>query len=157
MDESDLTRFAGTPTFLAPEILSDGTADLSNSSTATNLQTVDSVAGETRKPAITKAIDIWAFGVTLYAFLFGKLPFVADGEYAIYNKIKEDDFDVLEFMGLDKLPVGGRRQKKPRKGQETEGYLVVDLLQGLLEKNPSKRLTLQDVKVCPPATFVSRR
>ena len=154
MDESDLTRFAGTPTFLAPEILSDGSADLSNSSTATNLQTLETAAAEGRKQGITKAIDIWAFGVTLYAFLFGKLPFVAEGEYLIYNKIKEEDFDVLDIMGLDRLPVGGRFQKRPKRGPESEGYLAVDLLQGLLEKNPTKRLTLQDIKVFLFGEFV---
>lgn len=146
LDESDLTRFAGTPTFLAPEILADGT-DLSNSSTASNLQTVESQNTEYKRPPITKAIDIWAFGVTLYALLFGKLPFVADHEFGIYACIKTQDWDVPELMGQDRIPVGGRHQKKPKKGQETEGYLVVDLLQGLLEKDPSKRLTLQEVKV----------
>ena len=149
MDESDLTRFAGTPTFLAPEIISDGSGDMSAStSTASNLQTVDSTNVEVRKPVISKAIDIWAFGITLYALLFGKLPFVAESEYLIYNKIKEEDWDVPETMGQDKFPVGGRDQKKQKKGQETEGYLVIDLLRGILEKDPSKRLTLQDVKVC---------
>lgn len=148
MDESDLTRFAGTPTFLAPEIISDGSADMSASgSTTSNLQTTESTATEVRRSPISKAIDIWAFGVTLYAFLFGKLPFVAESEYQIYNKIKEEDWDVPETMGQDEIPVGGRHQKRPKKGLETDGYLVIDLLQGLLEKDPSKRLTLQDVKV----------
>lgn len=153
MDESDLVKFAGTPTFLAPEIVYDGSVDLSQSgSNSSNLQTGESHTSESRRPVINKAIDIWAFGVTLYAFLFGKLPFVADGEYAIYQKIREEDWDVPETMGLDKLPTGGRHQKKPKKGQETEGCLVVDLLQGVLEKDPAKRLTLQEVKVCLPLT-----
>ncbi|EKM58652.1 uncharacterized protein PHACADRAFT_88772, partial [Phanerochaete carnosa HHB-10118-sp] len=147
LDESDLTRFAGTPTFLAPEIISDGSADMSASaSTSGNLE---STSVEVRRPVISKAIDIWAFGVTLYALLFGKLPFLSEGEYQIYNKIKEEDWDVPETMGQDMIPVGGRRQHKPKKSQETEGYLVVDLLQGILEKDPAKRLDLQDIKRHP--------
>jgi SNF1-activating kinase 1 len=147
MDESDLNKFAGTPNFLAPEIVSDAVVDLSHSGTTSSLHTAESVRPEVRKVPITKAIDIWAFGVTLYAFLFGKLPFVADGEFAIYQKIREEDWNVPETMGLDKIPTGGRHQKRPKSGQETEGFLLVDLMKGVLEKDPLKRLTLQEVKV----------
>ena len=151
-DESDLVKFAGTPTFLAPEIVYDGSVDLSHTSSASNLQTAESAASDTRRPPITKAIDIWAFGITLYGLLFGKLPFVADegstnGEFSIYQKIREDDWDVPETMGQDQVPTGGRYQERPEEGTETDGYWLIDLMQGLLEKDPTKRLTLQEIKV----------
>lgn len=159
MNESDLFKFAGTPMFLAPEILYDSGAEVSQtSSTSSNLHalgtsTAGGAATPRKKPDITKAIDVWAFGVTLYALLFGRLPFSGDQVYGIYKKIKEEDWDVREVMGLDKLPVGGRRQAKPKKGEETEGYLVVDLLQKFLEKDPKKRITLEGVKVCRSYLF----
>lgn len=163
MDESDLSKFAGTPMFLAPEIISDtyseSTAgDLDQLATATTTGT--STTMTKKKQPITKAIDIWAFGVTLYALLFGKLPFKADGEYQIYSVIRTEDWDVPETMGWDHLPVGGRHQVTPLPGQETEGYLVVALLEKLLEKEVRKRITLDDVRVsgimafcCIPCLF----
>ncbi|KAI0649052.1 kinase-like domain-containing protein [Trametes meyenii] len=138
MDESDLSKTAGTPMFLAPEIVCD--VSIEASSSALNLHTP-------RKPPITKAIDIWAFGVTLYGLLFGTLPFNAKTEYEIYKVIRSQDWDVLDVMGLDKIPTGGRHQKRPKwVGEETEGYLVVDLLERLLEKDARKRITLEQVK-----------
>ncbi|KAI0342593.1 kinase-like protein [Trametopsis cervina] len=157
MNEADLFKFAGTPTFLAPEILYDSSVEASNSSsTASNLHTLAaSTPGSTgatvsrNRPGITKAIDIWALGVTLYALLFGRLPFAAEGEWTIYSKIKDDDWDVRETMGQDKVPVGGRHQPVPRKGEETDGYLAVELLKGFLEKDPNRRITLDGVKHHP--------
>ncbi|THH29612.1 hypothetical protein EUX98_g4585 [Antrodiella citrinella] len=152
MDDSDLSKFAGTPMFLAPEIICDtyteSTADdLDQLATATTAGT--SATMTKKKQPITKAIDIWAFGVTLYALLFGKLPFKAEGEYQIYSIIRTEDWDVPETMGCDRIPVGGRHQEAPPPGQETEGYLVVALLEKLLEKEVTKRITLDEVKRHP--------
>ncbi|KAI0925686.1 hypothetical protein AcW1_008060 [Taiwanofungus camphoratus] len=141
MDDSDLSKTAGTPMFLAPEIVSDTTADASSS--ALQLST------PRRRPAITKAIDVWAFGVTLYGLLFGCLPFDAQSEYEIYKVVRRQDWDVPATMGMDRLPVGGRYQRLQPKGEETEGYLVIKLLQLLLEKDVKKRITLDQVKRHP--------
>ncbi|KAI0663889.1 kinase-like domain-containing protein [Cubamyces menziesii] len=142
MDESDLSKTAGTPMFLAPEIVCDATVDASSS--ALNLHSTR------KKPPITKAIDIWAFGVTLYGLLFGILPFNAKNEFEIYRVIRSQDWDVPETMGLDQLPTGGRHQGKPKRGvEESEGCLVVDLLGRLLEKDARKRITLEEVKRHP--------
>ncbi|KAH9902724.1 kinase-like domain-containing protein [Cubamyces lactineus] len=142
MDESDLSKTAGTPMFLAPEIVCDATVEASSS--ALNLQ------NPRRKPPITKAIDIWAFGVTLYGLLFGILPFNAKNEFEIYRVIRSQDWDVPETMGLDQLPTGGRHQGRPKRGvEESEGCLVVDLLGRLLEKDARKRITLEEVKRHP--------
>ncbi|KAI0090984.1 kinase-like domain-containing protein, partial [Irpex rosettiformis] len=157
MNEADLYKFAGTPMFLAPEILYDSGADTStSSSTASNLYALGSEstgsAGATtprKKPTITKAVDIWALGVTLYALLFGQMPFAGDGEWAIYGKIKEDDWEVPETMGSDGLPVGGRFQSRPSESEDVEGYLVIKLLDSFLQKDPNKRITLDGVKHHP--------
>ncbi|CAL1717334.1 unnamed protein product [Somion occarium] len=174
-DDSGLTRFAGTPMFLAPEIVEgnigstgDGVngADGAESSSTLNQQPPATTSlpqlpspsesgtvtpAPPRKSNITKAIDVWAFGVTLYGLLFGKMPFMVEGgtEFQIYHAIRNLDWNVPETMGSDRIPVGGRRQRKPRKGEETEGYLVVDLLEKLLEKDANKRITLEGIKKHP--------
>ncbi|KIY53965.1 kinase-like protein [Fistulina hepatica ATCC 64428] len=55
--EKDLKRTIGTPKFIAPEVVC-------------NLP-----AAAAARPPITKAIDVWALGVTFYCLLFGKTPF----------------------------------------------------------------------------------
>lgn len=173
-DDSELSRFAGTPMFLAPEVVHDATGfpdENSRSSTTlnrsgSNLQLeghsfqpsthtpvpISASSSLTPSPlpkrAITKAIDVWAFGITLYALLFGNIPWTKENEFAIYQAIRNDDWEVPETMGCDKIPVGGRRQKPPRRPQDaTEGYLVIDLLEKLLEKDADKRITLDGVRV----------
>ncbi|KAF7793710.1 hypothetical protein EIP86_004826 [Pleurotus ostreatoroseus] len=153
MDESDLSKFAGTPMFLAPEILVDTFSDASTltTSTVTATENPDESGNSTprRRPTITKAIDVWALGVTIYCLLFGRLPFNGESEFAIYRSIKEDDWSIPETMGVDRIPTGGRYQAKQKRGRETEGYLLVSLLEGLLQKDPKNRLTLGETKKQP--------
>ncbi|KZT67426.1 kinase-like protein, partial [Daedalea quercina L-15889] len=151
MDDSELSKTAGTPMFLAPEIVSD-TSDPAASSSTVNVN--ETANGRTatfrrRRQPITKAIDVWAFGVTLYGLLFGHLPFFADREYEIYQVIRRQDWSVDPTMGVDQIETGGRYQRPQPKGQETEGHLVVQLLVGLLEKDARKRITLDQVKRHP--------
>ena len=148
MDESDLSKTAGTPMFLAPEIVADVPYGAESSSTVhlANLQPPNSLQPR-KKPPITKAIDVWAFGVTLYGLLFGSLPFQAKTEYEIYQVIRLQDWDVPETMGLDEIALSGRHPKLQRTPGNKEGELIVDLLERLLEKDARKRITLHDVKV----------
>ncbi|KAG8996271.1 hypothetical protein FRB90_012781 [Tulasnella sp. 427] len=129
-------------------------------------------------PPVTAAIDIWALGVTLYCLLFGKPPFNAPTEFMLYKIIPNEDFVVPERMGKDQKKTGGRwgardaRRRRARKGSvvggmlgrakdkeevvkereredELEGYEVVEILERLLEKDPTKRITLHDLKRMP--------
>lgn len=43
------------------------------------------------RPQITSAIDVWALGVTLYCLIFARCPFLADGEFELFNVIAKQD------------------------------------------------------------------
>ena len=141
MDDSALSKIAGTPAFYAPEVVSD---DQHNGFPADSLS---NTTQPTARRQITKAIDIWASGVTLYCLLFGRVPFDPRGrnEFALYQLICEDDWNVLETMGSDKVATHGRRPRKIHK--DTEGYTAVKLLERLMEKDPAERIGLDQVKV----------
>lgn len=110
--ERELAETAGTPAFFAPELCCAG--------------------GDTSiKPRISKAIDVWALGVTLYCFVFGQCPFIAATEFEL--------FDTIPLQPLT-FP------KKDQVGFEIDSELK-DLFLKLLTKNPDKRITLNQVKV----------
>ncbi|EIM91581.1 kinase-like protein [Stereum hirsutum FP-91666 SS1] len=141
-DDSELAKTAGTPSFLAPEVVWNGSS-VSESTTPSS----GAHLSPSPRPPITKAIDVWALGVTLYYLLFGEIPFRADSEWALYQVIATEDWTVPETMGLDRIPTGGRHPTPGPNGKLSEGGVVVSFLERLLEKNASKRITLDEVKV----------
>ncbi|KAI5119653.1 hypothetical protein M0805_009014 [Coniferiporia weirii] len=99
------------------------------------------------RPPITKAIDVWALGVTLYCLLFGRTPWGGVvSEFAMYQMVHTEDFAVDDVMGYDKMPTGGRIHSPD---DQDEGAVVVRLLERLLEKDCSKRIKLNQVKSLP--------
>ncbi|XP_065106231.1 calcium/calmodulin-dependent protein kinase kinase 1 isoform X2 [Paramisgurnus dabryanus] len=104
-----LSSTAGTPAFMAPETLSDN-----------------------RKSFSGKALDVWAMGVTLYCFVYGKCPFIDEYILALHNKIKSKSVDFPE------MPV------------VSEG--LKDLIVRMLDKNPDTRITIPEIKVDPWVT-----
>ncbi|KAG0737301.1 hypothetical protein G6F23_010430 [Rhizopus arrhizus] len=104
--DRELEETAGTPAFFAPELCC--------------------IREDNH---ITKAIDVWALGVTLYCLLYGQCPFNALTEYELFEIIPTAP---LEFPD----------------GFETSESLK-DLLLKLMEKDPEKRITLEQVKHHP--------
>lgn len=102
----ELAKTAGTPAFFAPELC---------------------WTGEGERPPITKAIDIWALGVTLFCLLCGRVPFEAANEYELFEKIAHDEVVIPDDVDGD----------------------ARDLLQRLLVKDARKRLTISEVKRHP--------
>jgi serine/threonine protein kinase len=141
MDDSALSKTAGTPSFYAPEIISDDRYKTFSSDSLSN------PTQSTPRRQITKAIDIWALGVTLYCLLFGRVPFDPpdQSEFTLYRLICEDDWGVSDTMGSDRIPTVGRKPRKMYKN--TEGYTAVELLEKLMEKDATKRISLDEVKV----------
>ncbi|KAI9256671.1 kinase-like domain-containing protein [Phascolomyces articulosus] len=160
--DRELAETAGTPAFFAPELCCAGDMPLSptTSSSMESLQSsqhshlgatttttttkgvhvVNDTTGDTKddktnhyRPRITKAIDIWALGVTLYCFIFGRCPFIAATEFELFDTIPTEP---LRFPDPEEI-----------------GFDISDelkhLLHRLLTKNPEERITLEQVKHHP--------
>ncbi|GAA5873815.1 hypothetical protein JCM8547_005953 [Rhodosporidiobolus lusitaniae] len=100
------------------------------------------------RPPVGRGIDVWALGVTLYCLLFGDTPFTARTEYELYNVIVREPVRVPLKMGVEGAWTGVPPGFEGC-GDGTEGREVVDLLGRLLEKDPTKRIKLDEVKKHP--------
>ena len=76
-----------------------------------------------------KAADIWSMGVTLYCLRFGRIPFEKEGVLDLYQAIKEE---LLECNKED-----------CSKGLQ-------DLLHKLLDKDPTTRIKMSEIRVRKP-------
>ncbi|KAJ3995574.1 hypothetical protein F5050DRAFT_1808552 [Lentinula boryana] len=141
LNDADLAKRAGSPAFLAPEIVwefvewpqaakfypsyspisptpSEGAFDPASADAVVPVPVPVPVPP---RPPVTKSIDIWALGVTLYCLLFGKTPFRPPGEegeriteWVGYHWVCNRDWRAEEKMGWDGVLTGGQ---KAREGQ----------------------------------------
>eukprot|EP00742_Colponemidia_sp_Colp-10_P007941 GILJ01008568.1.p1 GENE.GILJ01008568.1~~GILJ01008568.1.p1 ORF type:complete len:556 (+),score=63.20 GILJ01008568.1:154-1821(+) len=77
-----------------------------------------------------KLVDIWAMGITLFYFIFGKVPFLAKAVPDLYDKIRTEE------VVYPDLP-------------ERNLY---DLISRCLIKNPNERITLEEIMTHPWVT-----
>mmetsp|Transcript_13721 Transcript_13721/g.26571 ORF Transcript_13721/g.26571 Transcript_13721/m.26571 type:complete len:462 (+) Transcript_13721:357-1742(+) len=78
-------------------------------------------------------IDIWAFGVCLYAFVNGALPFYGSDPDSVFASIENNEVVIPENLS-DQLK---------------------EALGGILEKDPSKRMQMEDILSCAWFDFSS--
>lgn len=74
-----------------------------------------------------KSADIWSLGVTLYAFVFGDVPFKSQAIPVLYEQIKNEE---ISFPA--KIPIS----------DELKNLIVM-----MLNKDPETRLNMQSMKV----------
>jgi serine/threonine protein kinase len=113
-----LYEHCGTPMYIAPEIL------LSNES----------------QGYLGPPIDIWSAGIALYIMLSGNIPFnITEISNGIHDEVKSKDIKknniLLQYSILTKQPT------------KIEGISdsAQDLLKGILNKDPKKRLTIEQI------------
>lgn len=140
----ELAKTAGTPAFFAPELcqtnFSSGNGSASESASSLEILKNEGLSLTKILPRIDHKIDIWALGVTLYAILFGRVPFNADSEFELFQVIVNQP---LEF------PKDRFSFNSPTDVSEEEFELAKDLLSKLLEKDSSKRIDIKDIKKHP--------
>jgi hypothetical protein len=113
-NDLELSKTAGSPAFFAPELCQ--------------------TSSDEKRPTITKAIDVWALGITLYCLLFGRTPFPETGvEFQLFNLICNEPIEI----------------PPPEFNEEDVDEEVRDLLKRLLIKDPEARITLEEVKHHP--------
>lgn len=76
------------------------------------------------KKYIPSCVDIWSCGIILYAMVCGYLPFEDPDTSKLYQKILSGEFEVPEFMSP----------------------LVEDLLHKILNTDPKKRYTIEQIR-----------
>lgn len=140
LDEAiELAKTVGTPAFYAPELCDPQYFE---------------VGQHAERPAITGQIDVWALGVTLYAMVFGRLPFVHTNEFQMYEKIAREEVFIPSWRlkgveHTDKMSSNnGKRTDDILEYEEVDDVLR-DLLKRLLHKHPARRMTLREVKHHP--------
>jgi serine/threonine protein kinase len=133
---------------LTPYSSNDSSRARARASAPPSLRTLSSHTLQQRRSErlpITDAIDVWALGVTLYCLLFGQTPFDAPNTYILMQQvIPVVDYPVPETIGKEQLRTGGRLGENADSEDVKD---VLDLLSKMLEKDPSKRIKLDEAKV----------
>ena len=149
-DPRELSKTVGTPAFFAPELCYTDPSQFEGGEDGTG-------------PKITGALDLWSLGVTLYSMIYGRLPFVGDGEMGMFAQIAEGEV----FLPKRRLkpvetewqregsqarfppPINSNKRLPHELIYEDVPEVVRDILRHLLVKDPAKRITIENAKIHP--------
>ncbi|KAJ2806552.1 hypothetical protein H4R20_001644 [Coemansia guatemalensis] len=115
---------------------------------------------------ITPSIDIWAMGVTLYCFIYGRVPFQASTEFELFNIIPRQPLEFPQYLDVfedsgseahDLAPMfGGELGAESANPKPTRRVQLPpldpdlrDLLSRLLDKDFRTRITIDEIKHHP--------
>ena len=107
--EDNILRTQGNIYFFPPELVEDKEKE--------------------KKTIDYKAVDIWAFGISIYTFIFKRLPFMPENRENIVELFKEINEGNFNF---NKNGISISKEMK-------------ELLSHILEKDPEKRYTANDI------------
>ncbi|PVG04390.1 kinase-like protein [Serendipita vermifera] len=136
-NDSHLNKAEGTPAFYAPEQaykqigLPSPTFPSGKRPPGAN---VDQIY------PMTRALDVWAFGASIYCFLFGKPPYWGLNVHAVCNDIIESDYIIPPHATVDQLSVNS---------DDPNMQQVLELMKGMMTKPVYLRMTLSQAKVLP--------
>lgn len=131
----------GTPYFLSPELVSTDGEEVACTNIAHMDGTDNAAADIQRRKQIGFASDVWALGVTFYALIYCRLPFIANSFGDVIRLVKESE----PFLG----PV----VTSDFDFDEPEDYEpFVDLVRRMLRKSVAERITLNEACEHPAVT-----
>lgn len=115
----------GTPAFRAPETLVIGQHSYNG-----------------------RAVDIWALGATLYALVFGKVPFDAETAFVLYERIRVEPLRFPDESSTSSSDATATASS----GATCSALICISaelrhLISGMMEKDTEKRMTLPQIKL----------
>ena len=112
-EDDRLKSSSGSPAFSSPELSQGGISNVSG-----------------------KAADIWAMGVTLYALIYGALPFNDHNVLELYENIRHKEYRPFYSQPNESVYI-----------PEDEDPNLVDLFRKILDKDPTTRIKMPQLRV----------